>query len=149
MQILVIGSGGREHAICRTFSKSPRVTRIFCANGNAGIAEVAECVPIKPDEIGKLADFAEAENIDITFVGGETSLALGVVDEFERQGLKIIGPSAAAARLESSKSFAKEFMDRHSVPTAKFVAADSAVEAIKVLNDGQLWRRKFACRRQG
>ena len=136
MQILVIGSGGREHAVCQAFSKSPRVTKIFCASGNAGIAEVAECVPIRPDEIGKLADFAESRNIDLTFVGGETSLALGVADEFERRGLKIIGPSAAAARLESSKSFAKEFMARHSVPTARFAAADSAAEAIKVLNDG-------------
>src|SRR5829696_10004473 len=110
MQILVIGSGGREHAICLAFSKSPRVSRIFCANGNAGIAEIAECVPIKPDQIGKLADFAAEEKIDITFVGGESSLALGITDEFEKRGLKVIGPTASAARLEASKSFAKEFM---------------------------------------
>ena len=98
MNILVVGSGGREHAICAAFRRSPRVEKIFCANGNAGIAAIAECVPIKPEEIGKLADFAEANGVDLTFVGGETALALGIVDEFEIRGLKIIGPTKAAAQ---------------------------------------------------
>ncbi|MEP7212077.1 MAG: phosphoribosylamine--glycine ligase [Acidobacteriota bacterium] len=137
MRILVIGSGGREHAICWSFSKSPRVTKIFCADGNAGIADLAECVTIKPHEIDKLANFASENKIDLTFVGGETSLALGVSDEFERRGLKIVGPSASAARLEASKIFAKEFMERHSIPTARFVAANSAAEAIHALNSRQ------------
>src|SRR3982751_6751617 len=107
MNILVIGSGGREHAICQAFSKSKRVKRLTCANGNAGIGQTAELVPIKPDDVVELADFAASHSIDLTFVGGETSLSLGVVDEFEKRGLRIIGPAQAAARLESSKSFAK------------------------------------------
>ncbi len=136
MKVLVIGSGGREHAICRSFSKSGRVSRLFCANGNAGIAQIAECVAIKPDDIADLAAFAVANGIDLTFVGGETSLALGVVDEFEGRGLSIIGPSSAAARLESSKSFAKDFMVRHAVPTARFVTVTSIDAAIAELEGG-------------
>lgn len=137
MKILVIGSGGREHAICFAFSKSPRVTKIYCANGNAGIATIAELVDIKPDEIGRLADFAESEAIDLTFVGGETSLALGVVDEFEARGLKIIGASKAAARLEASKAFAKDFMKRYDIPTAEYAVAVSPSEAIEILESGR------------
>ena len=82
MKILVIGSGGREHAICRAFSKSTKVTKLFCANGNAGIAEIAECVPIRPDDLAGLYSFAAANGIDMTFVGGELPLAHGIVDEF-------------------------------------------------------------------
>ena len=136
MNVLVIGSGGREHAICRSFSKSSRVTRLFCSNGNAGIAQVAECVPIKPDDITALAEFATKNAIDLTFVGGETSLALGIVDEFESRGLRIIGPCKEAAQLEASKSFAKDFMARHGVPTAKFTTADSTASAIRALESG-------------
>lgn len=137
MKILVIGSGGREHAICYAFAKSPRVTKIYCANGNAGIASNAELVDIKPDEIGRLADFAQSEAIDLTFVGGETSLALGVVDEFEARGLKIIGASKAAARLEASKAFAKDFMKRYGIPTADYAVAMSPAEAIELLETGR------------
>ena len=137
MNVLVIGSGGREHAICRSFSKSPRVSRLFCANGNAGIAQVAECVPIKPDDISELADFATQNAIDLTFVGGETSLALGIVDEFESRGMRIIGPCKQAAQLEASKSFAKDFMARHGVPTAKFATAVSPADAIVKLESGE------------
>ena len=136
MRILVVGSGGREHAICLAFSKSPRVTKLFCANGNAGIAGLAECVQIKPDDIRALAEFAVKNAIDLTFVGGETPLALGIVDEFECRSLKIIGASQAAARLESSKAFSKDFMSRHGVPTAMFRNANSADEAIAILNEG-------------
>lgn len=134
MKILVIGSGGREHALCRAFSKSKKTKQIFCANGNAGIGEIAELVNIKPDEINALADFAETNEIDLTFVGGETSLALGIVDEFEKRGLKIIGASQKAAQLESSKSFAKDFMARNNIPTAKYQTANSTEEAKKILN---------------
>src|SRR5262245_12585025 len=102
MRILVVGSGGREHAICWAFRKSSHVSDLFCANGNAGIAQVANCVPIRPDDVSSLANFASQEQIDLTFVGGETSLALGIVDEFEKHGLRIIGPSKEAAQLESS-----------------------------------------------
>lgn len=136
MNVLVIGSGGREHAICRTFSKSPGVTRLFCANGNAGIAQAAECVPARPDDIYALADFASQNAIDLTFVGGETSLALGIVDEFESRGLRIIGPCKSAAQLEASKSFAKDFMARHGVPTAKFTTSHSPAFAILELESG-------------
>lgn len=133
MKILVVGSGGREHAICAAFARSPRVSKIFCANGNAGIAEIAECVNISPDAIDALAEFAESESIDLTFVGGETPLSLGIADEFERRGLKIVGASKSAARLESSKSFAKDLMARHNVPTAQYKAAYSRAEAIEIL----------------
>ncbi|MEP6901527.1 MAG: phosphoribosylamine--glycine ligase [Actinomycetota bacterium] len=136
MKILVIGSGGREHALCRSFQKSVWVEKIFCADGNAGIAEMAECVAIKPTEIEKLADFAQANKIDLTFVGGETSLALGVVDAFEKRNLKIIGVSQKAAQLEASKSFAKDFMARHNIPTAKYQTAFSTEEAKQILESG-------------
>ncbi len=136
MRILVVGSGGREHALCYAFSKSTKVEKIFCANGNAGIAEIAECLPIKHDQISALAEFAEREKIDLTFPGGETPLALGIVDEFEKRGLRIVGASEAAARLEASKAFAKDFMSRHAIPTAKYVNASSAAAAVHELEGG-------------
>lgn len=136
MKVLVIGSGGREHALCRSFVKDPRVVQLFCANGNAGIAEIATCVPIKHDEIERLAEFASLNAIDLTFAGGETPLSLGVVDEFESRGLRIIGPCKDASQLESSKSFAKDFMARHGVPTAKYVTAHSPSFAILELESG-------------
>lgn len=136
MRILVVGSGGREHALCYAFSRSPRVEKIFCAPGNAGIAEIAECVAINHDRIAELADLAEREKIDLTFPGGETPLALGIVDEFEKRGLRIVGASRTAAQLEASKSFAKDFMARHGVPTARYVTAHSADFALLELESG-------------
>jgi len=109
---------------------------MLCANGNAGIAEIAECVPIKPTDVAALVEFASQNVIDLTFVGGETSLALGIVDEFEARGLKIIGPSKHASQMESSKSFAKDFMARHDVPTAKYVTANSPSSAVHSLESG-------------
>ena len=137
MNILVIGSGGREHAICTAFKRSEKAGKIFCANGNAGIAQVAECIDIRPDNIAALVDFASANDIDMTFVGGETPLALGIVDEFEKLGLKIIGASKKAAQLEASKAFAKDFMARHGVPTAEFRTAYSTSEAVDFLKSGE------------
>jgi len=137
MKILVVGSGGREHAICSAFARSGRTEKLFCANGNAGIAEIAECVNIKPENINGLADFAQANSIDLTFVGGEVPLALGITDEFEKRGLKIVGVSFSAARLEASKAFAKDFMRRHNVPTAKFHTANSKAEAIEILESDE------------
>jgi phosphoribosylamine---glycine ligase len=137
MKILVVGNGGREHALCHSFNKSTKVSKIYCANGNAGISEIAECININPDEIIKIADFAEDNSIDLTFVGGETSLAAGIVDEFEKRKLKIIGVTQKAAQLESSKSFAKDFMARHKIPTAAYRTAHSAFEAIEMLEDGE------------
>jgi phosphoribosylamine--glycine ligase len=136
MKILVVGSGGREHALCLSFQKSKRTEKIFCADGNAGIGEIAELVAIKPSEIEKLADFAASNAVDLTFVGGETSLALGIVDEFEKRNLKIVGASQKAAQLEASKSFAKDFMARHSIPTAKYQTAFSFEEAREILESG-------------
>ena len=138
MNILVVGSGGREHAICHSFSKSGRATRLLCADGNAGIAEIAECIPIKPDDIVALANFASENAIDLTFVGGEISLALGIVDEFERRGLRVVGPKMKAAQLEASKSFAKDFMARNGVPTARFATAHSPFFAVMELDSGKL-----------
>lgn len=136
MKVLVVGSGGREHALCHAFSKSRRLTKLYCANGNAGITSIAECVAIRPDDVGSLVDLAAREKIDLTFVGGETSLALGIVDEFERNGLRIIGPKRDAAALESSKAFAKDFMARYEVPTAKYAVAHSPGFAQLMLESG-------------
>lgn len=137
MKVLVVGSGGREHAICDAISRSPKVSELYCANGNAGIASIADCVSIKPEEIEKIAEFASERSIDLTFIGGETPLAMGIADEFERRGLKVIGASRASARLEASKSFAKDFMRRHNVPTADYYVAGSIAEARSVLLDGK------------
>src|SRR5687767_1421965 len=137
MNILVVGSGGREHAICHAFAKRSRVSKIFCAPGNAGISEVAQCVAIGADDIGALASFAVERKIDLTFVGGESPLALGIIVLFESRGLRIIGASKKAAQLEASKAFAKDFMKRHGVPTADYAVAGSAAEAISILESGR------------
>jgi len=136
MKVLVIGSGGREHALCWSFSKSSKVTHVYCAPGNAGIAQVAECVSVAADDIRGLAEFAATNAVELTFVGGEVPLALGIVDEFESRGLAIVGPRKAAAQLESSKAFAKDFMARHGVPTAKYVVAHSPGFALLELESG-------------
>ena len=122
MNVLVIGSGGREHAICWKLHQSPHVIHIFCAPGNAGIAEIATCVPIKPTDIEKLAELAIAQKIDLTIVGADDPLALGIVDYFKSKGLRIFGPTKNAAKLEWSKYFAKEFMLRHKIPTAGYAS---------------------------
>ncbi|MEO8167451.1 MAG: phosphoribosylamine--glycine ligase [bacterium] len=118
MKILVIGSGGREHAMVWKISQSPRVTKIFCSPGNPGIAELAECLPMNATAADGLLSFAQSEQIDLTIVGPEQPLAEGIVDLFEAQGLAIFGPTKRAAELEWSKVFAKEFMARHGIPTA-------------------------------
>lgn len=136
-KLLVIGSGGREHAILWALRQTSTVDlELFCAPGNAGIAEVAQLVNISVDQHDQLAAFAESEGIDLTFVGPEAPLAAGIVDLFETKGLPIVGPTQAAARLEGSKIFAKEFMARHGVPTAAFRTATSASDAIAQLRSG-------------
>lgn len=137
MKILIIGSGAREHALCWAFRKNSMANEIYCADGNAGIGEVARRVDIKPDEIEKLAEYAAENQIDLTFVGGETALALGIADEFERRNLRIVGASGKAARLEASKSFAKDFMARHDIPTAEYATANSVAEALEILESGK------------
>jgi len=118
MKILVIGSGGREHALVWKLKQSPRVTEVFCAPGNAGIGELATNVPVPISDHAALIKFAKEEGIGLTVVGPDDALAAGIVDHFEHAGLRVFGPTQAAARLESSKVFAKEFMQRHGIPTA-------------------------------
>ena len=122
MKVLVIGGGGREHAIVDALSRSAQVEKIFCAPGNAGIARQAECVAIRETEVERLRDFAAAEGVGLTVVGPEVALAAGVVDCFKAAGLRIFGPTKAAARIESSKEFAKELMAKYDIPTAGFRA---------------------------
>jgi len=118
MKLLVIGSGGREHALVWKLKQSPRVTKIFCAPGNAGIGALATNVPIPVSDLPALLKFAQDEKIDLTVVGPDDALAAGIVDLFQKNGLRIFGPTRSAARFESSKIFAKEFMHRHGIPTA-------------------------------
>src|SRR5438128_2203558 len=120
MKILVLGSGGREHALVWKLRQSPRAGALFCAPGNAGTAQLATNVPIKVTEHQKLVEFAQSEGIGLTIVGPDDALAAGIVDLFQAHGLRIFGPTQSAARLESSKIFAKEFMQRHGIPTARF-----------------------------
>lgn len=118
MRLLVIGNGGREHALVWKLSQSPRVSKIYCAPGNAGISQLAECVSIQVDDIPALQGFAKEHDIDLTIVGPELPLSLGIADEFRKAQLKIFGPTRNASRIESSKSFAKELMVREKIPTA-------------------------------
>jgi phosphoribosylamine---glycine ligase len=143
MKILVIGSGGREHAICSTLQRtSGQRLQLFCAPGNAGIAENAKTIPIKINDGGALLSFAEEQQIDLTIVGPEGPLADGLVDLFADRGLKIVGPRSKAAQLESSKAFAKAFMDRHSIPTARYRVATSFDEAEGILSSGEFGGEK-------
>ncbi|HEY0006131.1 MAG TPA: phosphoribosylamine--glycine ligase [Pyrinomonadaceae bacterium] len=138
MKLLVVGSGGREHALCHVLRKSSaRALEIFCAPGNDGIKQVAECVAVNATDTQALSRFALEKGIDLTIVGGEAPLAAGIVDQFERQGLTIAGASQSAARLESSKAFAKDFMARHGIPTARYRIADSAGQALDILRRGE------------
>lgn len=137
MRALVVGSGGREHAIIWALKRTSRVPlELYCAPGNGGISQLAQCVPITATDNVSLIEFARSHAIDLTIVGPEGPLADGIVDEFERRGLKIMGPNRAASRLESSKSFAKDFMRRHKIPTAEYCVANSAAEALEVLRGG-------------
>jgi phosphoribosylamine--glycine ligase len=122
MKVLVVGGGGREHAIVWKLSQSPKVNQIYCAPGNPGIAELAECISIPVSDIEKLADFAKKKQIDLTFVGPEEPLSKGIVNYFKQQGLAIYGPSKEAALIEGSKAFAKELMMKYHIPTAKYAA---------------------------
>ena len=128
MKVLVIGGGGREHALVWKLRQSPRVSQVYCVPGNGGICEEAACLPGDAKNIEGLAGTAQQIQADITVVGPEVPLSLGIVDEFTRRGLKIFGPTQAAAQLESSKSFAKEFMQRHQVPTAHYAVVSSEEE---------------------
>jgi phosphoribosylamine--glycine ligase len=134
MKILVIGSGGREHALIWKLRESLRMEEIYCAPGNAGIGQEAECLPVDLASPAAILELANSIGADLTVIGPEAPLVAGVVDEFARAGRAIIGPSKSAARLEGSKIFAKQFMARHGIPTARFVVAASFEEAIQALN---------------
>lgn len=120
MKVLVVGSGGREHALCWKLSGSPRLTRLFCAPGNAGIADAAECVAIGAEDVTGIVEFAKTNAIDLVVVGPEAPLVIGLADALERAGIKVFGPSAAAAEMEGSKGFMKDFLARHAIPTAEY-----------------------------
>ena len=138
MKVLVVGSGGREHAIVEAISRSPKASKIYAAPGNAGIAALAECVAIKDTEVEKLLEFAKANEVDLTVVGPEASLAVGIVDRFREEGLKIFGPTKAAAQLEASKDFAKRLMVKYDVPTAGYETFTDFEEALAYVKKGSL-----------
>jgi phosphoribosylamine--glycine ligase len=138
LKILVVGGGAREHAIVWKLAQSPRKPRLFCAPGNAGIASLATCIPIKADDVAGLKAFAQREGIDHTVVGPEAPLALGIADEFRKARLKIFGPTRAAARLESSKIFSKEIMAQAKILTAKAKSFDQASQAFAYLEAHEL-----------
>jgi phosphoribosylamine--glycine ligase len=134
MKILVIGGGGREHALVWKLAQSPRVAKVYCAPGNGGIAQDAECLPTDTRSLESMVETASQVQPDLTVVGPELPLTLGVVDEFQRRGWPIFGPTQAAAQLESSKSFAKEFMQRHRIPTAHYAICKSVDEVRAALS---------------
>ena len=137
MKVLVIGSGGREHVICWKIAQSEKVDKIYCAPGNAGISEVAECVDIKAMEFDKLAQFAKEHEIDLTVVGMDDPLVGGIVDVFEQQGLRVFGPRKNAAILEGSKAFSKDLMKKYNIPTASyetFTSPEKAKEYLETAN---------------
>jgi phosphoribosylamine--glycine ligase len=135
MKILVIGSGGREHALAWKLKSSPHTSLLYCAPGNAGISEIATCLPANVNDPVALASLAGSIGAELTVIGPEAPLVLGVAEAFHTLGLRVVGPSSAAARLEGSKIFAKEFTSRHSIPTARFVACDSPDSARKALGE--------------
>jgi len=138
MKILVVGSGGREHAICWKIAQSKKVEKIYCAPGNAGIAEYAECVNIGAMELEKLADFAQEKQIDLTVIGMDDPLVAGVVDVFEARGLKVFGPRKNAAILEGSKAFSKDLMKKYNIPTAAYEVFNSPEAALAYLETAKL-----------
>ncbi len=137
MKVLVIGSGGREHALVWKLAQSSKVTEIFCAPGNAGISKIAQCVDIRVDNLNELLKFALENSIDLTVVGPELPLSLGITDLFQKNNLLIYGPSQAAARIESSKSFAKKLMHKYHIPTAEFAVFDKEGQALEYARKAQ------------
>ena len=135
MKILIVGSGGREHALAWKIAKSPKAEKIYCAPGNAGIAEFAECVPIKAMEFDKLAQFAIDNGVDLTVVGMDDPLVGGIVDVFEEKGLRVFGPAKNAAILEGSKAFSKDLMKKYHIPTAAYETFDDPAKALEYLEN--------------
>ena len=133
MKVLIVGSGGREHAIAASVAKSPQVDKIYCAPGNAGIAELCECVDIKAMELEKLAQFASDNKIDLTIIGMDDPLVAGIVDVFEEKGLRVFGPRKNAAIIEGSKVFSKDLMKKYNIPTAAYETFDNPDDAAAYL----------------
>src|SRR5690349_20882986 len=134
MKVLVIGGGGREHALVWKLRQSPRITKLYCAPGNGGIAQEAECLPADVRSLDSIMAVASQIQPDLTVIGPEMPLTLGVVDEFQRRGWPVFGPTRAAAQLESSKSFAKQFMQRHRIPTANYAICTTREELKEALS---------------
>jgi phosphoribosylamine--glycine ligase len=133
MKVLILGSGGREHALAWAVKRSERVTEVVCAPGNGGIAQIARCVPVDLKDVDAMVRLAEAEQPDLTIVGPEVPLSLGIVDAMQEHGLRVFGPTRAAAMLESSKGFAKRFLQRHQIPTANYAICTNAAELEKAI----------------
>jgi len=133
MKVLILGSGGREHALAWAVKRSPRVTEVVCAPGNGGMAQISRCVPVDLKNVAAMVRIAEAEKPDLTIVGPELPLSLGIVDELQKRGLRVFGPTRAAAMLESSKGFAKRFLQRHNIPTPNYAVCVSAAEVEKAI----------------
>ena len=138
MKILVIGGGGREHAICKKIAESKHVSKLYCAPGNAGIAKIAECVPIGVMEFDKMADYAAAEGIDLCVVGPDDPLVGGIVDVLQAKGLRVFGPQAKAAILEGSKVFSKDLMKKYNIPTGAYETFDNAEAACEYLKTADM-----------
>ena len=138
MKVLIVGSGGREHAIATSVAKSSRVDKIYCAPGNAGIGQIAECVPIGAMEFDKLVAFAKENQIDLTIIGMDDPLVGGVVDAFEAEGLRVFGPNKAAAILEGSKAFSKDLMKKYNIPTAAYENFDNPEKALEYLKTAKM-----------
>ncbi len=137
MKVLVVGGGGREHAIVLKLKESSKIDKIYCAPGNAGISQIAECVDIKATDISALLDFAKSNNIDFTVVGMDDPLVMGIVDEFEKEGLRIFGPRKNAAIIEGSKAFSKELMKKYNIPTAKYETFDNFDDAYSYIKENK------------
>ena len=138
MKILVVGNGGREHALVWKIRQSPLVKDVYCAPGNAGMAGLADCVPIDTSNIIEVADFAQTISADLTVVGPELPMVLGIADEFQRRGLLIFCPTRVAAEIEGSKAFAREFMNRHQIPSPRYLIAGSPEEAEEIIKKSEL-----------
>ncbi|MCI9611562.1 MAG: phosphoribosylamine--glycine ligase [Eubacterium sp.] len=138
MKVLIVGSGGREHALALSAAKSPKVEKLYCAPGNAGIGQVAECVPIGAMEFEKLAAFAKEQAVDFTIIGMDDPLVGGIVDVFEEKGLKVFGPRKNAAILEGSKAFSKDLMKKYNIPTAAYETFDDPKEALAYLETAKM-----------
>ena len=138
MKVLVVGGGGREHALAWKLARDGAVDEVVCAPGNPGIASVARVIPISSNDVAALADLAQRENVSLTVVGPELPLDAGIADTFNERGLRVFGPTRAAAQLECSKVFAKNFMARHGIPTARYRVCTTAADARAIVQSGQL-----------